>query len=195
MEKTLDNVNIADAQTKVSDIKVFGDGDMWQLLCKASSESQGWMKSTKAMQLPGGCLVQVTTQQGGQVSEAVTFVPGVKIHTLYQGTTPQGRYLVSDYVDPAPRTQKPAVGRVVHYVAFGSPGGKFPSGLCRSAQITEVYAVGDSHPEGGTFTVGPDGFITDVGLFVANPTGQYFARGIPYDAEKKPGTWHWPERV
>ncbi len=79
MNKTLDVVNIEDATKKVSDIKVVGNGDLWQLLCKASSKEQGWMKSTKAMQIASGCVVQVTTQQGGNIAEAITFVPGVVI--------------------------------------------------------------------------------------------------------------------
>lgn len=70
---------------KVSDIKVFGNPDLWRLICKASSESQGWMKSTKAMYIHGfGCLVQVTTQQRNpdgsySIAEAVTAVPGTRI--------------------------------------------------------------------------------------------------------------------
>jgi hypothetical protein len=49
------------------------------------------MKSTKAMQIDGvGCVVQVTTQQGDNVSEAVTFVPNVKIVSDENG----GRKLV-----------------------------------------------------------------------------------------------------
>lgn len=80
MEKTLDNKNIKDAQSKVPDIKVVGDGDMAVLLCKASSVDEGWMKSTKAIQIEGiGCIVQVTTQQGDNIAEALTFVPGVII--------------------------------------------------------------------------------------------------------------------
>ena len=79
MEKTLDNTNVAEARTKVSDIKVFGNGDMFQLIAKASSKEQGWMKSTKAMETPKGCLVQVTTQQGSNVAEALSFVPDVSI--------------------------------------------------------------------------------------------------------------------
>ena len=68
----------------MKDIKVVGNGDMFQLLCKASSEAEGWMKSTKAMQTPTGCLVQVTTQQRNPdgsyaVAEALSFVPGVMI--------------------------------------------------------------------------------------------------------------------
>ncbi len=83
-EKTLHNSNISGAKQNVKDIQVVGDGDMFQLLCKASSEAQGWMKSTKAMEVYGGCIVQVTTQQRNpdgsySVAEALTFVPNVKI--------------------------------------------------------------------------------------------------------------------
>jgi hypothetical protein len=62
--KTLHNSDISGARLNVPDIKVVGDGDLWELLCKASSENEGWMKSTKAMKVADfGCLVQVTTQQ------------------------------------------------------------------------------------------------------------------------------------
>jgi len=78
--KTLNNENVAQAKSAIDDLEVYGDGDLWQLLCKASSRNEGWMKSTKAMEIKGvGCVVQVTTQQDDQVSEAVTFVPGVRI--------------------------------------------------------------------------------------------------------------------
>lgn len=88
--KSLDVVDEKDAKEKVSDVKVVGNGDMFQLLCKASSKSQGWMKSCKAMETPGGCVVQVTTQQGDNVAEAVTFVPSVRIEDDVNG----GRKLV-----------------------------------------------------------------------------------------------------
>ncbi len=88
--KTLDNVDITNARSSTADLVVHGDGDLWHLLCKASSESEGWMKSTKVMEIRrAGCLVQVTTQQDGRVAEAVTFVPGVKI-------SPDGKSLVSN---------------------------------------------------------------------------------------------------
>jgi hypothetical protein len=84
MEKTLDITEVKGAKANISDLKVFGNGDLFQLLCKASSNDQGWMKSTKAMQTPHGCVVQVTTQQRNidlsySVAEALTFVPGVTI--------------------------------------------------------------------------------------------------------------------
>lgn len=78
--------------------------------------------------------------------------------------------------------QQPSVGRTVHYVAYGTPGGEFPAGVCRAAVITEVEAAVDA-------------LVGEVGLCVLNPTGQFFNRGVPYDEGKKPGTWHWPERV
>ena len=80
MNKSLDVVSIEDAKSgKVSDIQVVGDGNMFKLLCKASSKEQGWMKSAKAMEVLGGCVVQVTTQQNDHVAEALTYVPGVRI--------------------------------------------------------------------------------------------------------------------
>ena len=82
--KTLHNSDVSGARQNVRDIKVVGDGDLFLLLAKVSSESEGWMKSTKAMEVPGGCVVQVTTQQRNPdgsyaVAEALTFVPGVII--------------------------------------------------------------------------------------------------------------------
>ena len=92
MPKTLDNVSIEEAKQKVGDIKVVGNGDLWRLLCKASSQAEGWMKSTKALEIPGvGCLVQVTTQQHDKVAEAVCFVPDVKIDDDING----GRRLIA----------------------------------------------------------------------------------------------------
>lgn len=85
MTKTLDISDAKCAMKNISDIKVFGDGDLFKLLSKASSYDQGWMKSTKAMEIEGvGCVVQVTTQQKNldgsySVAEALTFIEGVKI--------------------------------------------------------------------------------------------------------------------
>jgi len=83
-EKTLHNSDVSGARVNVPDIKVVGNGDMFRLLCKASSQNEGWMKSTKAMEVSGGCVVQVTTQQKNpdgsySIAEALTFVPGVEI--------------------------------------------------------------------------------------------------------------------
>lgn len=77
--------------------------------------------------------------------------------------------------------QRPSVGRAVHYVSYGTPGGEFTS-KCRAATITEV------------------GSAAQVGLCVQNPTGFFFRPlsdgGCLMDPDgKRGGTWHWPERV
>ena len=88
--KSLGNTDSNGAKKNVKDIVFFGDGDTFKLISKASSENEGWMKSTKAMEIEGvGCVVQVTTQQKNpdgsySLSDAVTFVPNAKIDTLME---------------------------------------------------------------------------------------------------------------
>lgn len=72
--------------------------------------------------------------------------------------------------------QQPSIGRIVHYVAYGTPNGEYLPEH-RAAIITEVHAD------------------AVVGLAVLNPTGLFFHRNIPYDPGAASGTWHWPERV
>lgn len=72
-------LNITEAAELGPNVEIFGDGDAWKLLCKASCQEQGWMKSTKVMQLPTGCMVQVTTETFHGVAEALVFVPGGKL--------------------------------------------------------------------------------------------------------------------
>ena len=83
---------------------------------------------------------------------------------------------------------QPSVGRVVHYVSYGTPGGEYPS-VCRAAVVTEVGEVwvpdGEPKPEG-----------TPASLAVLNPEGMFFNRGVMQDEDgHQGGTWHWPERV
>ncbi|MEW1547540.1 hypothetical protein [Streptomyces tsukubensis] len=81
--------------------------------------------------------------------------------------------------------QKPSVGRVVHYVSCGTPGGEYTS-ECRAAIVAEVdeYQPGEGR------------FIGHVNLCVLNPKGVFFDAGVLQDEEhRRGGTWHWPERV
>lgn len=83
-EKTLKNSTISGAKKNVADLQTVGNADSFQLLFKAYSANEGWMKSTKAMFVGHGCLVQVTTHQRNHdgtyaVAEALTYVPGVVI--------------------------------------------------------------------------------------------------------------------
>lgn len=77
---------------------------------------------------------------------------------------------------------KPSVGRVVHYVSYGTPGGEYIS-ECRAAIVTAVRGPLADEAE-------------RVDLCVMNPTGLFFNTALPQDEEfKRGGTWHWPERV
>ena len=91
-EKTLGNTDVNGARKNVKDIVVFGNGDTFTLICKASSQNEGWMKSTKACETSYGCLVQVTTQQRNpdgsySLAEALAFAPNVTIDMLKQQGT------------------------------------------------------------------------------------------------------------
>lgn len=93
-----------------------------------------------------------------------------------------------------PTTPTPSVGRIVHYVAYGTPGGEFPEGAHRAAIITEVYARPDRELTGRAITDTIDPQVA--GLCVLNPTGMYFTRQVRHDPTgTQPGTWHWPEYV
>lgn len=81
--KTMGNTDQSGCRNNVPDVVMFGD-DLFKLMSKASSEIEGWMKSTKAMEVGRGCVVQVTTQQRNpdgsySVAEALSFVPGVRL--------------------------------------------------------------------------------------------------------------------
>jgi len=87
MNKSLHNTDANGATKNVADIKFFGDGDTFALICKASSEEEGWTKSTKAMDVGHGVVVQVTTQQRNidgtySIAEAVCFVPGAEVANI-----------------------------------------------------------------------------------------------------------------
>ena len=81
---------------------------------------------------------------------------------------------------------EPTVGRMVHYVSYGTPGGEFGR-ECRAAVVAAVDEDG-------------------VTLCVLNPQGIFFNRCTGFNppnpctkvknGEDQPegGTWHWPER-
>lgn len=78
-EKSLHNTCANSATKNVKDIVFWGNKDTFKLISKASSESEGWMKSTKAMQCGRSVIVQVTTQQRNldgtySIAEALTTV-------------------------------------------------------------------------------------------------------------------------
>jgi hypothetical protein len=53
----------AAAKAATADVRVTGNPDMWQLLAKAGSQSEGWMRSTKALQVGPHVILQVSERQ------------------------------------------------------------------------------------------------------------------------------------
>lgn len=90
--------------------------------------------------------------------------------------------------------QTPSIGRVVHYVAYGTPGGEYRAGAHRAAVVTDVTPTGASD---GTLTVREiQQREMSVSICILNPTGMFFAQNVPYDEHgMQPGSWHWPERA
>ena len=78
--------------------------------------------------------------------------------------------------------QKPSVGRIVHYVAYGTEGGPYPKGVHHAAIITSVNPVAGA----------PSG---EVNLCVFYDNGTSFKHNIRFSESPTPGTWHFPERV
>lgn len=78
----------------VPDLKVYGEGDPFLLLSKASSITEGWTKATRALYIQDvGCLVEVTFEHWNEYTITNTFVPGVRIEVT-NGDPKNGRKLV-----------------------------------------------------------------------------------------------------
>lgn len=61
-------------------VETFGDEESFVLLCEASSKKENWIKTTRIMTIVGvGVVLSVTTRQGENISEALQFIPGVKL--------------------------------------------------------------------------------------------------------------------
>ena len=70
-------------------VKTVGNPDLFRLVCKVAGAN--FVKSTKAMAVPGGCLVQVSTRETREngavaVAEAISFIPGVRLVDNADGT-------------------------------------------------------------------------------------------------------------
>jgi hypothetical protein len=79
---------------------------------------------------------------------------------------------------------QPTIGRIVHYVSYGSADGRYKS-KCRAAVVSETHL----EPADPTTTAV---FVPTIGLAVLNPTGVFFDRYVRESDEHTGGTWHWP---
>lgn len=92
---------------------------------------------------------------------------------------------------------KPTVGRIVHYVSYGTPNGEYQPEH-RAAIITGVTGASKRIEDAETW----QDIIRDnntvryvVHLCVLNPEGLFFNKHVLQDEEGKAGgTWHWTER-
>jgi hypothetical protein len=107
------------------------------------------------------------------------------------------------------KTPKPAIGRAVHYVSYGTPGREY-SKCCRAATITDIggWRTTSTQQEDETHRILHQKWDPDMmGLVVHNPTGTFNNTTVPYDSgepgtedpqmchglEHPGGSWHWPE--
>lgn len=95
---------------------------------------------------------------------------------------------------------KPTVGRIVHYVSYGTPvradGSQAYTSECRAAIITAVHPLTGVDAAQAEVEQWDTEYRYDVDLCVLNPTGQFFNQKVwhAHAQSGKGGTWHWPER-
>jgi hypothetical protein len=83
-ERPLDTTT--NEQARERGVEIVGH-QLWRTVVKAWDKKAGWMKSTKALEIPGlGVLVQVTTKEGSSLAEATCFVIGATLQDMGDGT-------------------------------------------------------------------------------------------------------------
>lgn len=95
-------------------------------------------------------------------------------------------------------TTAPTVGRIVHYLSYGTPGGEYTP-QCRAATVAEVggwvdvpQSVKEQTMDGEQFRTITQVWKADAcALVVQNPTGLFFNTCEHAEDPKVGGTWHW----
>lgn len=77
LQRTLSNTD--NEHTIESGVKTWGNPDTFILISKAYNVKEKWFKSTKAMYTGNGVLIQTSTNESGNISDALEFVRGVII--------------------------------------------------------------------------------------------------------------------
>ena len=70
---------LAALEAEAPRVELFATERGWEPVCRACCEAEGWVRTTRRLQVPGGHLYQTETQQAGiGVSQALAFVPAVR---------------------------------------------------------------------------------------------------------------------
>lgn len=94
--------NIIGETSDLKEVETIGSPDRFKVLIKAQGISPAtksfFIKSTKAMEVPGGCIIQVSSEVirpdgSSTIAEALTFVPG---KLAIKEDVNQGRYIALD---------------------------------------------------------------------------------------------------
>lgn len=88
MRRELNNTSLETARANVPDMLVHGDPNAWICIAKASSKAEGFMASTKVMNLPNGALIESLRREYAEasgfpsvaVSVALAYVPDLNVH-------------------------------------------------------------------------------------------------------------------
>lgn len=68
-------------------VKTIGNPDLWASLQTVKDPNTGWTKTTRAMSVPGGALVNTCTRGPGFATEALVFVPHVTVRRVKDSPT------------------------------------------------------------------------------------------------------------
>jgi len=69
-------------------LRIVGNPDLWRTLQKVTDPATGWTKTTRAMTVPGGVLINTCSRKTGApiAAEALVLVPGCQLmHTMDNG--------------------------------------------------------------------------------------------------------------
>lgn len=76
---------IAESEVVLSSFEKIGANNSFQLICKTIAKTEGWEKTTRALEVPKrGCFVQIENKQKNPngdffIAQSLTFAPGVGI--------------------------------------------------------------------------------------------------------------------
>lgn len=84
-------------------------------------------------------------------------------------------------------TQTPSIGRIVHYISYGTPNGEYKPEH-RAAMVTGINYKDD--PMADPLSAKQ---VDSIDIVIFNPTGLFFNQRV--NEGTREGQWHWPEVI